>query len=182
MRHVRGSLFRDYVRMIRAQKHVNWQDTLPAADVAYLTDRIDLDAWYPMASFERLGLAILGEMGANMEAVRLWGRMTVGQLCDRHPALVAGGDPLESLMRFQVLRSSLFDFDAFHFEAVSPGDATLVIRYHMSDTAEKAASYQALGFFEEVLNVSGATAVKAEFASRSWDGDDRTVLRLRWES
>ena len=59
MRQVRGVLFVDYVRMLRSKKSVDWSRHLPAQDLQYLQMLIDPDGWYPMATFERMGNAIL---------------------------------------------------------------------------------------------------------------------------
>ena len=53
MRHVRGVLFADYIRMIRSQKDVPWRDALHPEDLPYLEEAIDAARWYPMESFER---------------------------------------------------------------------------------------------------------------------------------
>ena len=53
-RHVRGVLFVDYVRMLRRQLP-SWREVLSPADAELVSGRVDVDAWYPMASFERLG-------------------------------------------------------------------------------------------------------------------------------
>ncbi len=181
MRNVRGVLFADYVRMIRANKNVDWARRLTAEDLPYLEQRIDSDAWYPMAAFERLGDAILAEIaGGRVEAARPWGKLSVDALCAAHPSLLAPGDPVETLYRFGVLRSTFFDFDALEVLGCSEGRADVVIRFHMGDPAEEAASHQTVGFFERLLEIAGAKDVKADFAERAWAGDPRTLLELRW--
>jgi hypothetical protein len=181
-RHVRGVLFADYVRMIRSQKSVDWKRHLSEADLGYVVARVDPDAWYPMESFERMGNGILDEIAAgDVEAARMWGRISVDQLRAKNPMLVADGDPLETLMRFRVLRSTFFDFDALDVRSVSSTHATILVHYYMGAKAEEAASFQTMGFFERLLDVAGASAVSARFTKRSWAGDGETVLELEWE-
>ncbi|HEY8427945.1 MAG TPA: hypothetical protein VIL20_06200 [Sandaracinaceae bacterium] len=176
-RHVKGALFADYVRMIRRRKNVDWADYLSPNDLAYLERRIDPDGWYPMATFERLGNAILAVIaGGNVERVRMWGRFQVEPLVEQYPTLVAHGDPMESLMRFHVLRSTFFDYPAVQIVALTPDHAEIAIDYHMGPTAEEAASYQAMGFFEGLLSLAGAKEVEARFTSRSWCGGGPTRL------
>lgn len=178
-RRVKGELFADYVRMIRRRKDVDWTARLSSGDVMYLVEPVDPAGWYPMEVFERLGDAILAVIaGGQVEAVRLWGRFSVEPLVERHPTLVAPGDPLESLRRFQVLRSTFFDFSAIEVVASTTGHAELEIHYHMGPIAEEAASYQAMGFFEGLLFLAGATDVTAALEERSWAGDPRTRLVL----
>jgi hypothetical protein len=180
-RRVKGTLFVDYVRMLRGHKGVDWSTHLRPEDVSFLVQRIEPDVWYPMGSFERMGLAILVEVAqGNLETVRSFGRMSIDWLVQQHPGLVAHGDPRDSLMRFQVLRRSFFDYAALEMTSVSDGEAVLQVAYGMSAPAEEAASWQTLGFFERLLEVAGGSGVEAWFASRSWAGDLLTEVQLRW--
>jgi hypothetical protein len=178
---VKGVLFADYVRMIRSQKQVDWTRHLAPEDLPYLRVKIDPAGWYPMTTFERFGNAILEEVAhGDLEAVRMWGRFSVDQLRAENPALVAPGNPVDTLMRFRVLRSTYFDFEALAVPTLTDGHARIIIHYHMGATAEEAASHQTMGFFERLLEVAGAEGVQARFVERSWAGDDRTVLDLHW--
>ena len=113
-RHVRGALFVDYVRMIRALKGVAWAKHLQPADMPYLEARIDPTAWYPMATFERMGLAILAEIAHDqLELVEAFGRASVDGLLAQHPMLLAADCPRDTLMPFQSFRIGFFDFTAF---------------------------------------------------------------------
>lgn len=181
-RHVRGVLFLDYVRMVRRHKGVDWSEHLAPEDLPYLATTIDPGAWYPMATFERLGNAILQFISrGDLFPVRLWGRYSADQLRAAQPSLVAPGDPIETLNRFRVLRSTYFDFDALEVLMLHDGAAEIAIAYFMGMPAEEAASFQTLGFFERQLELAGAKEVDARFRLRSWTGDERTVLVLRWE-
>jgi hypothetical protein len=181
-RHVKGTLFSDYVRMIRAQKNIDWKRHLHDEDVGYLVARVDPNAWYPMGTFERMGNAILAEIGGgDVEGARMWGRASVDRLRNEMPTLVAANDPLETLMRFQVLRSTFFDFEALEIRTAALDHAQIVVHYHMGRIAEEAAAYQAMGFFERLLVVAGAEAIEARFVKESWTGDGQTLLELHWE-
>lgn len=180
---MKGVLFADYVRMLRGHKGVDWSERLAPEDMVLLRSKIEPDSWYPMDSFERMGNAILGEIAHDhLDLVRIWGRLSIDALRAANPDLVADKDPVDTLMRFRVLRSTYFDFEALEIPTLSEGEAAIVIRYHMGATAEEAASYQTMGFFEQLLEVAGATHVYAGFKERSWSGDARTLLVLTWET
>jgi hypothetical protein len=182
IRSVKGVLFLDYVRMIRSHKGVDWSKHLSAADLQHLSARIDVRAWYPMAAFERMGNAILTEIaGGQVEAARMWGRLQVDSVRAQTPALVAEQDPVETLMRFRVLRATFFDFDALSVSSLTEGHARVRVRYHMGAMAEEAASYQTMGFFERLVELSGATSIRARFTARSWAGDPETIFELDWD-
>jgi hypothetical protein len=167
--------------MIRAEKGIAWERHLTLEDLAYLRTRVAPDGWYPMATFERMGNAILDEIAyGDLEAVRMWGRFSVDQLHAANPPLIAAGDAIETLQRFRVLRSTFFDFDALEVLLLTHGKAEIAVGYHMGEVAEKAACYQTLGFFERLLALAGESQVDARFTARSWAGAPRTRLALDW--
>ncbi|MGH9457614.1 MAG: hypothetical protein ACRD2J_08250 [Thermoanaerobaculia bacterium] len=180
-RQVKGVLFADYVRMLRAAKHVAWDEHLPPQDLQWLGQRIDPHGWYPMETYERMGLAILdGIAGGDLESVRDWGRRTIDELQEGEPDLFSARDPRETFMRFQVLRQTLFNFPAAEVISIRDGRAVVEVRYGMSARAEEAATFQSLGFLERLLEVSGARDVAVELQSRSWDGNGSTRIAIAW--
>ncbi len=181
MRHVRGVLFKDYVRMLRSHKGVDWNQFLTADDQTFLSSQIDSTAWYPMATFERMGNAILATVArGQLFPVQMWGRFSAAQLRAAHPMLLAPDDPVETLTRFRVLRETFFDFAALEVLQLHDGSAEIVVGYHMGMPAEEAASYQTMGFFEGLLELAKAKDIRARFRERSWAGDPRTRLELSW--
>src|SRR5258706_9146773 len=112
--------------MLRAHKGVDWSRYLTADDLVYLGQRAVPSEWYPMETFERMGVAILAEVaGGNLEMVHAWGRMQIDWLCQIHDNLVAKGDPRDTLMRFQVLRRGVFDYPAVEIGELSDGEASV---------------------------------------------------------
>jgi len=182
MRQVRGVLFVDYVRMLRSQKAVDWGKHLDADDLPYLQMHIEPGSWYPMETFERMGNAILTMVTrGELFPVQLWGRYSAAQLRAANPTLLAPNDPPETLSRFRVLRQTFFDFDALEVPLLHDDEAHIVVRYHMGMPAEEAASFQTMGFFEGLLELAGAKDVRAVFQYKSWEGDERTLLVIRWK-
>lgn len=181
-RHVRGSFFSDYVRMMRRRKDVDWSEVLWPEDLQYLHARVERDQWYPMASFERMGVAILEHVpGATLDAVRFWGRVSAAETSRDHQGLIVEGEAVETLMRLKVLRATFFDFPAFDLPTLAPGNARVVINYHMGRVAEEAACHQTAGFCEGALNLAGAANVQAVFDSCAWKGAPTTLLDLSWD-
>ena len=134
-----------------------------------------------METFERLGVAILKEVAlGQVDAVRMWGRFQTDALAKLYPELVAAGDPRDTLYRFQVLRARLFDYDAVLLGEVNDEAAEIRIAYGMAALAEEAASMQAMGFFERLLEISGAENVFAKLTERAWLGAPATRLELSW--
>lgn len=180
-RRVRGTLFVDYVRMIRGNKGVDWSRYLEAEDHEWLEAKIDPDGWYPMATFERYGVGIVREVArGQLAAVQMWGRFQVSTVCKAFPSLVADGDPRETLMRFHALHKGFFDYEAVTVQEALDDGARVHVQYAMGAEAEEAACHQTLGFFEQLVERAGGTEVRGEFVQRSWAGAERTAIDLRW--
>jgi hypothetical protein len=181
-RRVKGSLFVDYVRMLRSRKDVDWSKYLEPVDIALLDQRIHPDGWYPMETFSRYGLAILDNIaGGDPFLARAWGRMSTDYMVTLHGRLLVLGDPRESLMRFLVLRSSFFDFEAITFPELSDDHACIQVNYGMSARAEQAACFQTLGFFGRLVELAGGQGVVDQMTKRAWEGDAITEFTIDWQ-
>jgi len=169
--------------MVRGLKTADWSLYLKPEDLAFVSQRIDLKGWYPMETFERMGVGILKEVAlGQLEAVRMWGRLQVGVVTKAYPTMVAENDPRETMMRFRVLADSFFDYGALRVEHVEEDHATVVVKYGMSAIAEEAASYQTLGFFEALIERAGGSSAEGRFDGKSWAGDPRTLIVLHWHA
>ena len=161
---VKGVLFADYVRMLRAHRGRTLNEFLEPGDLAYLDQTIDFDAWYPMDSFERLGVAIFQAIAeGDLGLVRDWGRASVVRVVAANEHVLVPGDPRESLMRFFVLRRSLFDFEALCMLQLCDGSASIGVEYGMQALAEQSAAVQTMGFFEGLISLADGGDVRGEF-------------------
>ncbi len=179
--HVKGVLFADYVRMLRAHRGRSWHEFLEPEDLPFLQRPIDADEWCPMETFERLGLAVFQAIAeGDLGLVRDWGRASVARLVAAHRHVLVPGDPRESLMRFFVLRKSLFDFEALTMLQLCDSSASIGVEYGMMPLAERAAAVQTMGFFEGLIGLSEGSDVSGEFLESSWRGDRQTIIGFTW--
>jgi hypothetical protein len=179
--HVRGALFLDYVKLIRATKSVDWSRYLEPEDFAYLREQIDDAAWYPMATFERMGLAILHAVAqSSVATVRYWGQHQADAMLRTQPDILEPGNPRETLMRVAVHRRGFFDYEVLTLREIGDGHALCWLAYRMSDVAELAACAQTAGALEALASRAGGADVTAVFAARTWEGDEETLLELDW--
>jgi len=152
-------LLRSHKVAERAGQHLRLEDA------HFLIGRLDPDGWYPMATFERLGLAILSEIvGLETDSIRLWGRAQLAGLLKFFPDLSHAGDARDAIMRLQTLMRSLFDFECVTVEEVDDESAFVSVAYGMAEAAELAATWQTVGFFEELITASGGQNVHGELA------------------
>jgi hypothetical protein len=179
--HVKGVLFADYVRMLRAHRGRSWREFLLPEDLPYLQRTIDPEEWCPMETFERLGLAVFQAIAeGDLGLVRDWGRASVARLVASHQHVLVQGDPRESLMRFFVLRRSLFDFEALTMLQLCDSSASIGVEYGMMPLAERAAAVQTMGFFEGLIGLAEGSDVSGEFLESSWRGDRQTIIGFSW--
>lgn len=205
-RMVRGALFLDYVRIVKSARAMH-SARLAASDRELVAERVVAERWYPMAAFERLGLVILDSflgtvfteessrsesaesaairaraiLTVSGEPIRMFGRQQIPRIAAQFPELVVARSPRETLMRFRVLLSSFFDFPALDVLSLNDTSADITIDYGMCPAAERAASWQTLGFFEALLAMAGAPHHHCELVQRSWEVPGRaTKLRLAW--
>ena len=167
--------------MLRAFKGVDWSAYLSAAEQLYVAAQIDPGRWYPMETFERMGVAILREVARNdLTLVKHFGRVSLNALCKQYDNLVVAGDPKGSLVRFKALRQGLFNFPALDFEDLLDNQAVAIVSYGMGAVAEEAATHQTMGFFERLLERAGGAPARVWLSARSWAGDPKTLVQMRW--
>lgn len=165
------------------RRHVaEWQTRLPKAAATVVATKIAPDEWYSMEAFEQLGLCLLRfVVGGEHDAIRLWGRYQVQGVLEYLPDLKNPNDPRDSVMRFGAFLSSLFDFPAVVVDGVDDEEALITVDYGMSADAEEAATWQTVGFFEELVTASGGREATGRLQSRSWlPGEPRTTFVLTW--
>lgn len=181
-KHVKGVLFLDYVRMIRKRKEVDWDRYLTAEDRDVLARMILPSQWYPLETYQRCGVAVLHEIAAgDVQVVRSWGRQSMDELIKIYKNLIKSDDALDSLKKFQVLRSRFFDFEAVQ---VKPGEGKKVeikVDTSFGGVADEAYAYQMLGSFERFLELSGAKNIQHRFLQKAWEGAADSVIELGWK-
>jgi hypothetical protein len=182
-KHVKGTLFLDYVRMIKSRKDVDWDKYLTPADRELMKGMILPSQWYPLDSYQRMGLAVLREIaGGKMELVRLWGRLSVDELCKTYKNMVHEGEPLETMKTFQALRRRLLDFEGLAAEVKGPNRVQITVDVPFDDKfGDEAAAFQMMGSFERLLELSGIKNIKSQFVAKAWEGAPRTLIELSWE-
>ena len=182
-RHVKGSLFVEYVRMIRKLKDRDWDQYLTAEDREVMAQMILPSGWYPLETYQRMGIAVLHEIaGAKMETVRAWGRMSTDEILNTYKTMIVEGEPVETLKKFQVLRNRFLDFEGLAVEPREGKRVRLNVDVPFNDKlADEACAFQMLGSFERLIELSGARNVRHEFVKKLWEGDPISVIEFSWE-
>lgn len=180
--YIRGSLLKDYVRLIRKNKQVNWSQYLAPSELELIGQRIQPTQWYPLSSYQRLGSAVFRELAqSDPRTAQAFGRESLEEIAESYgPKLVKAGDPLATLQSFKTLSLRFLDFDGFDVTE-SGGDRVYVILEPEFGAEEiEAYSYQIMGFLERLVELTGAVGVKAAFCNRAWEGEGKTVIEVSW--
>ncbi|OGP56134.1 MAG: hypothetical protein A2V67_05105 [Deltaproteobacteria bacterium RBG_13_61_14] len=180
-KHVKGTLFLDYVRMIRKRKNVDWSKYLTPQDQKVLSQMVLPSEWYPLETFQHCGVAILHEIAqGDVEAVRAWGRASMDELMKVYKNLAQETDPHKATEKFQLLRRRFFDFEGL--EVIPQAGNRIQVKVDMAfgGVADEAYAYQILGTLERLLLVSGAKNVQFQFLQKAWKGAPNTVIELSW--
>ncbi len=182
---VKGTLFVDYVRMVRSRKDVDWSKYLNEEDMKFLGQhtRILASNWYPFDTFERMGIGVFHEIGGgDPEVIRRWGQASVDLMVKVYKQLVEPGDPIRSAENFNLFRAGFFNFPGVELE-LFPDDKLikLYVFFSKNEQAAEAQAYQAFGAIERLIDLAGAKNIKYEFVARVWDGDPKTIIEITWD-
>ena len=179
---VKGSLFAEYVQMIRKNKHISWNKHLGSSEMEFLDQIILPSQWYPYEIYQQYGAAIFQEIAEGKPQVACsWGKETMDRLAGLYKEnLIEEGDPLKSLNKFKALTRNVFNFDSFEIIVHDDNHVDIAVDLAFGTKAIQGYSYQMLGSLQRLLELSGADDVKAEFSAKTWEGDDKTMIELRW--
>ena len=111
-RRIKGSVVLDMVKVIRAFKDLPWGQYLKPEDFEIVKSMVIPTAWYPIETYQRMGLAVYKLVAKGSEdVVRTFGQAAMKELLagPYRPFLVKN-DPFEAVAKFFELRKSLFNF------------------------------------------------------------------------
>ena len=178
---VKGSLFSEYVRMIKKAKNADFSRHLAPEDQKYMQQQILASNWYPLQSYEHLGIAILHEIvKGDLHSIRLWGKASFNELVKVYRHLVKPGDPASSIRTFDRLKAGFFNFDALEIEQPSDTIAQLTLSIAETNAAKEAIAYQMTGMVERLLELSGARNIEYVFEGRQNANDPPSKVTLKW--
>lgn len=181
-KHVKGTLFLDYVRMIRKRKEVDWSKHLSREDLDVLGRMVLPSEWYPLETFQRLGVAVLREIAkGDVQVVRAWGQKSMDELIKIYKNLAEGNDPLQALDKLQALRRRFFDFEGLEISPQGGNRVRVKIDLAFGGVADEAYAYQMLGTIERLLELTGAKNIQSQFIQRAWQGAPHTAIEFSWE-
>jgi hypothetical protein len=181
--HVKGTLFREYVQMIRNNKNLDWSKHLTPEELVYINQLILSSQWYPMPTYQRMGAAIFKEIAkGKTEAALLWGKISMETMASLYKdTLVVKDSPLQTLEKFKIINRHFFDFEGFEITIRNLNHVSIKISREFGTLAAEAYSHQMLGSFQRLVELAGAREAKAEFTAKMWESAPNTVIDLEWK-
>jgi len=177
---VKGSLFVDFVKTIRANKTGAYDSYLFDEDRKVLEGRILPSSWYPFETYKRCFQAVGKVVAHGSDSVyRGWGR----QFCDEimlsiYKRMLSDTSPMQTMRRYVSMFSMFYDFGTLELEERSENEVVLAFRDFDRDFAEL---YQLFyGWIERSLELSGAKDVQMNFLTCSWLGAPDTRFQIQW--
>jgi hypothetical protein len=188
MNMVKGSLLMEVVRLIRANKDLNWEKYLKPEDMELVRGKILPSNWYTLESYERMGQAIFMEVGkGDFSNVRQWGRFTIEELVGKsYKSLFQGLDTMSAFKKFVFFRRQFFKLDDENIEMLKlepVGEKDLKIHVHvpLSTSLLEAYAHQLSGSFERLAELFGGKNPGTEILDKQWEGSPGTTIRVTWE-
>jgi len=183
---VKGTLMVDYVKMIKANPKLNWQDFLKPEDWNIIEGRILPSVWYPFDTFQRCGVAIFKIIAkSNVAVAKLWGKLRAEELFTvTYKSLGESPDPISAIKKYIAIRTTFTNFNMFEMEIEEIGPAHIKIKSKSVEArheGNEAFTWQVIGSVEKLIELTGGKNVKVTILAREWQGDKYTISEWSWE-
>lgn len=179
---VKGTIFSEYIRMLKKRKDIDWGRHLTPEDLAYIEEPILPSSWYPFETYKRMGLAVFKEIaGDDPKLAWLWGRASVDGLLKIYKNLVRENDPAGTLKSFTIIRRQLTSFEWLEINEAGPNNVQMKFKLSLGKEADRAYAHHLGGMFERLIELAGGKAPRVEIVQKSWSGDPGTAYELSWE-
>lgn len=184
---VKGSFLMDVVRLIRANKELDWKKHLKPEDLELTKTKILPSNWYSLECYERMGHAIFMEVGkGDLKNAWTWGRFTIEELVGKtYKNLFKGLDVMAAFKKFVFFRGQFFKFDDENIEMLrlEPlGEKEIIIHVVTpSVLIRESFAHQMAGTFERLVELYDGKNPKVEILEKQWEGKPATTVKVTWE-
>jgi len=181
-RNVKGSLFVNYVKMIRAYPQLPWADHLKPEDLELINQLILPASWYPIEAMQRIGMAAFKLVAKeNFAILRAYGRSLADQMHADNPGLVVKGRPLDTLHKYCAIQGRLYSFKSLDTVDISPQHMIVHIYSQPEDTWIPVYLEQISGTVERLVELSGGRQVQIKLLESVLQGAKQNTLDMTWE-
>jgi hypothetical protein len=182
MKQIKGTLFKPWAISIRANKSGIYDQYLSEEDKKYLKDRVLDSLWYPYEVFKTCFNAVCKvEAQENIEVIEKWGYLYGKGVLERlYKERLKINELKSAVDSYNNLFKLWFNFGDQTGKVISDKEVHLTIQgldkdfrlfYHISKGWMQ-------GFFDAYLG----TTVSAKFIEKSWEGSEKTTVKITWNS
>jgi len=182
MRRVKGSIMLDFVKVVHRARHLPWDRYLTAQDFELVESMILPSSWYPLETYQRIGLAVYELLGQGRpENARRWGQESMARLMEGvYQKALLKGDPLEAIKSFITLRKTLIDFGEFALNPIGPGQVEFIMFEVNEIPGLEPFSHMFVGNMEKLAAANGGREVTVEFSDQRRNDRPARVFQIRW--
>ncbi|MFX1275133.1 MAG: hypothetical protein ACFFAT_08830 [Promethearchaeota archaeon] len=182
MKNIKGSLLKNFVIAIRANRSGVYEEFITDEDWKIINQRILDAAWYPYETFKNCFNAVCKvEAKDNIKIIEQWGYDYGNHILDRIYKEPMRKRDLETAMNsYNGLFKLWFNFGKQHGEIISDNEIHVFIEDFDKDF--RLFYYNAIGWMRGFFNKYLSTRVTTEFLEKSWEGADKTVVKITWNS
>ena len=181
---VKGNLIIDFVKVIRANKDLGWDQYLTPGDLELVNTMIIPAGWYPIEHYQRMGIALHQLIAKeNEEVLRQFARALMqGLFAGAYRPFLDKHDPFAAAQRFLDLRVSLFNFARGKLEKT--GEKSLRINFFIGNLGDvgldiflRFAGY----YFQLLIELNGGQNVKMDCRREIRENEKVLVYELAWD-
>ena len=178
---IKGTLFSEYVRMIKSSRDLPWDQYLTDEDFKLIEDRILASGWYPLDAYKRMGLAVFKLIAkSNVDAAWNWGRASMEGITKIYKNLLAVDTPGDAARRFCIIQRNVLNFEFLEVENVEPGTVKIHFLVKFGDEADHAYAYHFGGMLERLLELTSDSPEHLIILDKAWEGAEHTVFEMKW--
>jgi hypothetical protein len=175
-RHTKGVNLIDLVKTFRALHRAGTIPDPPPEDARFLTERILVSSWYPLADFLRVAHRVHAAMGGTDDVAQMMGGVGAQATLEGvHRIFLREGDPEATVRSLERVWTNYFDFGEVHVERA--GDR---LQVHVDGYADMPRLHGQIlvGWIRKAMELAGGNPHTTELVQGPWSGSPRVTIRV----
>ncbi len=185
---VKGALLIDYVRIIRANKDMPWDEYLKEGDMTLVNGQVIPSTWYPLDAFERIGYAIFMLLGkGDLKVAKAFGALTMQETFHKiyQNVIFKDQDPVSVLNKFVVLRKQFIKFsdpelESLKLEKLDDNKVRLILKAPEPSKYIEPYAHQITGGFEKLMDMIGIKDAKVSIIKIQSETEPASEIEVTW--
>jgi len=181
---IKGTFFKDYVKIVLDSPELDWGRFLTEADWGVVRGAMIIPTqWYPAETMGHIGRGIFElRVNKNYAAVRLHGRARATESFDAATMkFLNKGDALGAIRTYVTIAARFIDEVKVSVDGGGAGHAEVC--FHPVDNVPSWDLFREIqaGTMEKLAELNGAIEARAEFVKAERDGREACIIRVEWK-